>query len=133
MKYMKDINNGLTQSDLYNRMLRWQFLAVAAVAIIAYFVSGLHASFSVLAGGFSVMFGAFIASKVAARTEGKTDPSVILVNLLKAEATKIIIVAVLLFFTFKLYEALVPFALIAGLAAAALFSGAALAKTQEPI
>jgi ATP synthase protein I len=34
---------------------------------------------------------------------------------------------------FKLFHALVPFALIAGLAGAALFSGAALAKSQANV
>jgi len=130
---MENTDNGLNQKDLYQRMLQWQFIAVVVVAVAAYFLSGMHASFSVLAGGFSVMLGAFFASKVAARSEGKTEPSAILINLLKAEATKIVIIAILLLITFKLYKALVPFALIAGLAAAALFSGAALAKSKEPI
>jgi ATP synthase protein I len=53
--------------------------------------------------------------------------------MLKAEAVKILVIAVLLFLVFKLYQQLVPVALIAGLAAAALFSGAALAKVNEPI
>ncbi len=39
----------------------------------------------------------------------------------------------LLFVSFKLYHQLVPIALIAGLAAAAVFSGAALAKTDKTI
>lgn len=130
---MENIDSGASQQNLYHRMLRWQLLAVMVVALVAYFLSNVHASFSVLAGGVSVIVGAFIASKVAARTEGKAEPTAILINLLKAEAIKIIIIATLLFFTFKVYKQLVPFALIAGLAAAALFSGAALAKTKEPI
>lgn len=130
---MNDINNGSATNNLYSNMMRWQFLATSAVAVMAYLVSGKHASFSVIAGGLSVILGALVASKVAARSEGKTDPTTILVNLLKAEAIKILIIGVVLFFTFKMYQQLVPFALIAGLAAAALFSGAALAKTKEPI
>lgn len=74
------------------------------------------------------MIGAYLASVVAKRGEGKTDASAILVNLLKAEAVKILVIIVLLVIIFGFYKQLVPFALIAGLAAAAIFSGAALSK-----
>jgi ATP synthase protein I len=44
--------------------------------------------------------------------------------MLKAEAVKILVIALLLFLTFKLYQQLVPIALILGLAASAILSGA---------
>jgi len=112
-------------------MLRWQLTATAAVAIIAFFISGMHAGISAVAGGFSVVIGAFIASKIAQRSDKKKDASAILFNLLKAEAVKILVIVVLLFITFKVYKQLVPFALIVGLAAAALFSGAAISKLDD--
>ncbi|MBA3696181.1 MAG: ATP synthase subunit I [Methylotenera sp.] len=112
-------------------MLRWQLAATAVVAIIALFISGTHASVSALAGGFPVIMGAFIGSKIAQRSDSKKDASSILVNLLKAEAIKILVVVVVLFITFKVYKQLVPFALIVGLAAAALFSGAAISKLDD--
>lgn len=130
---MNDINNGLAINNLYSKMTRWQLLATLVTAVIAYLLAGLHAFMSVIAGGFSVLVGAYLASKIAARSNNKEEPSAILVNLLKAEAIKILVIAVMLFVVFKLYQQLVPVALIAGLAAAALFSGAALAKVNEPI
>jgi ATP synthase protein I len=111
-------------------MLKIQLVATFSVAILALIVSGLHASVSAMLGGASVVLGACAAVAVAKRGENDKDASAILVNLLKAEATKILIIIVLLIVIFKLYKQLVPFALIAGLAAAALFSGAALGRLK---
>lgn len=112
-------------------MLRSQLIATLVVAAIALAVSGLHACVSALAGGMCVVIGAFLASKIAQRSDVKKDASAILINLLKAEAVKILVIVLLLFITFKVYKQLVPFALIAGLAAAALFSGAAISKLDD--
>lgn len=114
-------------------MITLQLKATVVVAIVAYFLSGMHASLSVIAGGLSVIIGAWLATKVAARTENNTDASSVLINLLKAEAIKILVVALLLLIVFKFYQQLVPFALIVGLAAAAFLSGAALAKDNRSI
>ena len=119
--------------NVFSKMLRVQIIATLAVAVIALLISGLHAGLSALAGGGAVIISAFIASKVAERTAKNEDASAILINLLKAEAVKILCILVLLFVTFRLYKQLVPFALIAGLAAAALFSGAALSKFKDEI
>lgn len=115
-------------TDVFSKMLKIQCVATLAVAVVALILSGLHASLSAILGGASVVVGAFFASKAANRGRHKTEPSAILINLLKAEAVKILVIIVLLFITFVVYKQLVPFALIAGLAAAALFSGAALSK-----
>ncbi len=117
-------------SDVFSKMLKIQLVATFSVAILALFISGLHASVSAMLGGASVVLGACAAVAVAKRGENNKDATAILVNLLKAEATKILIIIVLLVIIFKLYQQLVPFALIAGLAAAALFSGAALSKLK---
>ncbi|MDX1916212.1 MAG: ATP synthase subunit I [Methylophilus sp.] len=130
---MNNINDGLAANNIYSKMIRWQLSATVVVALLAFMLSGMHAFFSVLAGGLSVIAGAWIAAKIAARSDDQTEPSAILINLLKAEAIKIIVIALLLFVSFKLYHQLVPIALIAGLAAAAVFSGAALAKTDKTI
>lgn len=117
-------------SDVFSKMLKIQLVATFSVAVLALFFSGLHASVSAMLGGASVVLGACAAVAVAKRGENNKDATAILVNLLKAEATKILIIIVLLVVIFKLYKQLVPFALIAGLAAAALFSGAALSKLK---
>lgn len=128
---MENSNKGLTSSEVFSKMFRWQLSATAVVSLIALFISGAHAAISALAGGLAVVIGAFLASKIAQRSDSKTEASAILINLLKAEAIKILVIVVVLFITFKVYKQLVPFALIAGLAAAALFSGAAISKFDD--
>lgn len=121
--------SSIDSNKVFNKMLQWQLIATLAVAVIAAFVSGAHAGVSAIAGGVSVAIGAYFASKIAQRSS--KEAATVLVNLLKAEAVKIVIIVVLLFITFKVYKQLVPFALIAGLAASALFSGAAMSKLDK--
>ncbi|MES2503000.1 MAG: ATP synthase subunit I [Pseudomonadota bacterium] len=128
------LESGLSTSSIdsnkvFNKMLQWQLMATLAVAVIAAIISGAHAGVSAVAGGLSVAIAAFFASKIAQRSS--KEAATVLVNLLKAEAVKIVIIVVLLFITFKVYKQLVPFALIAGLAASALFSGAAMSKLDK--
>ena len=130
---MSGQQNQAAGMSLYRNMLRWQVMATVAVTIVAFVVSGPQAAVSALLGGVSVIIGAWFASRIAEKGRSKTDPTAVLLNLLKAEAVKILIIAIILLVVFKLYQALVPFALIAGLAAAALFSGAALAKSQVDV
>ena len=118
-----------TTAAVFSKMLRLQLIATAIVAIASLAISGLHAGVSALLGGAVVIIAAFIASKIAQRKS--VEAAAVLVNLLKAEAVKVLIIIVLLFITFKVYKQLVPFALIIGLAAAALVSGAAMSKLDE--
>lgn len=111
-------------------MLKIQLVATLAVAVAAIFISGLNASISAGLGGASVILGALAATVIAKRSFSSKDSTAILVNLLKAEAVKILVIIILLVIIFNVYKQLVPFALIAGLAAAALFSGAALSKLK---
>ena len=118
-----------TTASIFSKMLQLQLIATAVVAIASLVISGLHASLSALLGGSAVMIGAFIAAKIAQRS--KQDATAVLINLLKAEAVKVLVIVILLFITFKVYKQLVPFALIVGLAAAALVSGAAMTKLDK--
>ena len=118
-----------TTAAVFSKMLRLQLIATGFVAIASLAISGLHAGASALIGGAAVIVAAFIASKIAQRKN--IEAAAVLVNLLKAEAVKVLIIFVLLFMTFKTYKQLVPFALIIGLAAAALVSGAAMSKLDK--
>jgi ATP synthase protein I len=120
-----------TTVSVFSKMLRLQLIATGVVAIASLLISGLHAGISALLGGAAVIIAAFVASKIAQRKN--IEAAAVLVNLLKAEAIKVLIIIVLLFITFKVYKQLVPFALIAGLAAAALISGAAMSKLDKDI
>lgn len=121
------------EPNLYRNMLRWQWVSTLTVACVAFLLVGLHASVSVVLGGASVIVGAYVASKVAAKGAHQAEASAVLITMLKAEAIKIGLIALILFVVFKNYAQLVHMALIAGLATAALFSGAALAKLKTPI
>jgi ATP synthase protein I len=110
-------------------MLRSQLLATVAVAVIAFVISGINASLSAIAGGLSVILATFIASKVA--ISKRTDAASVLGSMLKAELIKIVLIILFLFITIKGYKELVPWALIIGLAAAAIISGAAMGKRNK--
>jgi ATP synthase protein I len=88
----------------------------------------LDAGISGLIGMMSVVSGMIIGSRIANRTSQSKEPFGILINMLKAEAVKIIVVVAVLWIAFKFYKALVPLALIFGLAVAAILSGASIVK-----
>ena len=118
-----------TTADVFSKMMRLQLIATAVVFIVSLVISGMHAGVSAALGGAAVIIGAFFGSKIAQRNN--KEATAVLVNLLKAEAVKIVVIFVLLLIAFKVYKQLVPFALIAGLAAAALVSGAAMSKLDK--
>jgi ATP synthase protein I len=123
------MTENITTASIFSKMLRMQLIATAVVAIVSLVLSGVHAGLSAALGGVAVITGAFVASKIAQRS--KLDATAVLINLLKAEAVKVIVIFALLLIAFKVYKQLVPFALIAGLAAAALLSGAAMSKLDK--
>jgi ATP synthase protein I len=109
-------------------MLKIQLIAVSALSVVMLLVFGVNESVSSVLGGASVILGSYLASLISKKSVNVEDASAVLVNLLKAEAVKIFTIILSLFLVFKFYALLVPFALIAGLAATAIFSGAALSK-----
>ena len=118
-----------TTALVFSKMLRLQLIATAVIAIASLVISGLHAGLSAALGGAVVIVGAFVGSKIARRSNKVA--TAILINLLKAEAVKILIIIVMLLVSYKIYKQLVPFALIVGLAAAALVSGAAMSRLDK--
>jgi len=117
---------------VYKQMAKWQVMATVFVALIAGYFAGLHGALSALAGGGSAIAGGFAASIMARRSEHNKEAGAILIGLLKAEAVKILTIIILLFITFKIYtDHLVPWALILGLAAAAILSGVAVTALDK--
>jgi len=117
------------------RLGLWQTTAILLVSLAAYLLAGVHGALSALAGGFSVWIGSQLGAM--SMRQAKTavpDPGAgtALLLLLRAEAIKIVVIAVLLLLIFKLYASnLVPAALIAGLAVAALLSGIGIMRVNE--
>lgn len=121
-------------ADVFKQMAKWQILVTVVMALICACFSGIHGALSAVAGGGSVIAGAFVGSLIAKSNENKKNPTAILLGLLKAEGAKILVIAVLLLVVFKVYAGhLVPLALIVGLAASAIMSGAAILSLNEKI
>mgnify|MGYP003396414893 CR=1 FL=1 len=116
---------------LFIKMLAWQVLATGFVGLVAFVIGGKSAAISALLGGFSVVFASAFASLVFARNRNKHDATAILVSLILAELVKLAFVFMFLFLVFKQYKSLVPAALIAGLIAAAVLSGATISSQQK--
>ncbi len=129
---MNDKETGLTAENTFGGMLRSQLLATVAVAVIAFVISGINASLSAVAGGLSVVLAAFIASKMA--VSKRKDAASVLGSMLKAELIKIFLIILFLYIAIKgLDNKLVPLALIVGLAAAAIISGATISKRSKQL
>ena len=114
-----------TISRAYRSAARWQIFSSLFIALATLVFLGQHAAMSVLLGGFTVLAGGYVAIAATRRSVHPT-PGVILMALLKAELVRVIVIAMLLLAVFKFYKGLVPLALIGGLAASVLISGAGL-------
>lgn len=112
-------------------MAIWQLLALLIVALLCEVLVGWTAACSALLGGFAVVVGSFMGFLLSQRADGKRDAGAVLLIMLQAEVLKIVVIALLLFAAFKAYTALIPSALIAGLAVTAVFSGAALVNSTK--
>jgi len=123
-------NTTTSISRAFSKAARWQIIATVVVAVVAFSLAGINAALSALGGGGAAILGGFAAVSFMRGRKPATPGSALLV-LLKAEAIKIGVVALVLLGIFKFYAGLVPLALIGGLACAALISGAALRTLDE--
>jgi ATP synthase protein I len=126
---------GSVGGEMVKRIGLWQVVAVLLVSLAAYLLAGTHGAFSALAGGFAVWVGSQLGAWSMRRSkEVSGSAGMALLALLKAEAIKIVVIALLLLLIFKLYGSnLVPAALIAGLAVAALLSGMGIMRINEQV
>ncbi len=112
----------------------WQLVGALLVSLVACLIAGLHGGLSSLAGSVAVWAGSLLAMLSMQQTNKNngTNAGAALLLLLRAEAIKIVVIALLLWGTFKIYTpGLVPLALIAGLAVAALLSGVGISRVSE--
>lgn len=125
-------NKNISIAGLFKQTAKWQSISTLTVAFLAYWFAGLPGTVSALIGGGAVLIGGFVASRIAKRSENSTDSGAILINMLKAEASKILIIGLLLWLGFKIAAGnIVPLALMAGLAAAAILSGVAVTALND--
>ena len=112
-------------SRAFSKAARWQFIITVLISGVSLLVAGVSAAISAFAGGASVIVGSY-AGLLVVRKKGVDSAGAVLITLLKAEAIKVLVIAMLLLATFKYYQGLVPLSLIGGLAGSALASGAGL-------
>lgn len=120
---------------MVKRIGLWQVAAVLLISFAAFLLAGMHGALSALAGGFAVWIGSQLGAWSMRRSKSVAGSAgVALLVLLKAEGIKIVVIALLLLLIFKLYGSnLVPAALIAGLAVAALLSGMGIMRINEQV
>jgi ATP synthase protein I len=110
-------------------MIKIQLIVTLAIILASCLLGGIRAGLSAMAGGGAVIIGSLAAFWVV--REKQQDSGSVIVTLLKAEAIKILVIFMTLLLVFRVYTGLVPLALICGLGAAALLSGAALFSIKE--
>lgn len=111
---------------IFKRAAKWQCLSTLLIGLVAWWVAGASGLISALIGGGVVLVGSFAASRIAKRSENSTQAGAILINMLIAEAVKILVIVLLLWLGFKVYaDSMVLMALFCALAAAAILSGSA--------
>jgi ATP synthase protein I len=113
------------ESKPLRTVLRWQLYATVVCALGAGVVTGMHGAFSALLGGFiswaAGLVFALLASGRKVRTAGET-----LRILLRAEASKIMLMIFLLWLVLTAYREVVPVAFFAAFVVSVLVSQAAL-------
>jgi len=115
----------ITIKMAFEKAARWQIIATLTVAMAALLFISVHAGISGFLGGMTAIIGGY-AGVLMTRRRVDQSAGGVLIALLKAEITKVMVISVLLLALFKLYDGLVPWALIGGLAASVLVSGAGL-------
>lgn len=124
------MNDANTISRAFGKAARWQIMVTIGIALLALIIAGIHAAISAVGGGAAVILGGVAAAALARKKQPSTAGAALLL-VLKGEAVKIAVIALVLLAIFKFYESLVPLALIGGLAGAALISGAALRNLDQ--
>lgn len=117
-------------SRAFSKAARWQITITVIISSVSLLLAGVNAAISAFVGGVCVIAGGYAGMMMARRPSGGT-PGAILIALLKAEAVKVLVIAMLLLVAFKYYRELVPLALIGGLAGSALASGAGLRAVND--
>ena len=120
---------GLFPPYVKNMLIKLSSISVISALIVSGFF-GVHAGISVLSGALIVIIGLIVSTPIANKSWETNKGSNIVLNALKAEGVKILIIILLLWMIFNFYEDKVPLAIVFGLAIAAIFSGIGLTKIE---
>ena len=120
---------GLFPPYVKNMFIKLSSISIISALIVSGFF-GLHAGISVLSGALVVIIGLIVSTPIANKSRETNKASSIVMDALKAEGVKILIIILLLWVIFNFYEDKVPLAIVFGLAIAAIFSGIGLTKIE---
>ena len=120
---------GLFPPYVKNMLIKLSSISVISALIVSGFF-GVHAGISVLSGALVVIIGLIVSTPIANKSRETNKASSIVMDALKAEGVKILIIILLLWWIFNFYEDKVPLAIVFGLAIAAIFSGIGLTKIE---
>ena len=120
---------GLFPPYVKNMLIKLSTISIISALIVLGFF-GLHAGISVLSGASVVIIGLIVSTPIANKSRDTNEASSIVMDALKAEGVKILIIILLLWAIFYFYEDKVPLAIVFGLAIAAIFSGIGLTKLE---
>ena len=120
---------GLFPPYVKNMLIKLSSISVISALIVSGFF-GVHAGISVLSGALVVIIGLIVSTPIANKSWETNKESSIVLNALKAEGVKILIIILLLWMIFNFYEDKVSLAIVFGLAIAAIFSGIGLTKIE---
>ena len=120
---------GLFPPYVKSMLIKISTISVISALIVSGFF-GLHAGISVLSGALVVIIGLIVSTPIANKSQETNKASSIVMDALKAEGVKILIIILLLWVIFNFYEDKVPLAIVFGLAIAAIFSGIGLTKIE---
>lgn len=115
----------ITIKQAFEKAARWQMIATLTICTAVLLFISVHAAISSFLGGISAIVGGYVGA-VLTRSRVDQSAGAVLIALLKAEIAKVMVISVQLLAIFKLYDGLVPLALIGGLAVSVLVSGAGL-------
>ena len=120
---------GLFPPYVKNMLIKLSSISVISALIVSGFF-GVHAGISVLSGALVVIVGLLASTPIANKSCETNKGASVVLNALKAEGVKILIIILLLWMIFNFYEDKVPLAIVFGLAIAAIFSGIGLTKIE---
>jgi len=120
----------LLRSTAIRTVLRWQGYATIAMTLIAGALWGLHAGISALLGGLVSMAAGAIFAIVAYKGKAGSAGAVLRVAL-RAEATKIIAVILLLWLVLTTYKEVVALAFLGAFAVTVVIFSAAIAVRDD--
>ncbi len=114
----------MLQSKSIRTVIRWQVYAIAAIATAAAALGGWHGALSALLGGL-VNVAATLVFALVVGISRSDSPTLTLMTMVRAEASKIALIVLQLWLTLTMYKDIVPAAFFAAFVVTVILSSMA--------